>query len=71
MSEQVSLSFTILPDGNLTACVSAIPFIEGSLAPESQAARIVGSHNISEDAEAKFVAAISSAISAFRAELNF
>jgi hypothetical protein len=71
MNEQVSLSFTILPDGNLTACVSAIPFIEGSLAPESQAARIVGSHNVSEKAEAKFVAAVSSAIAAFRAEANF
>lgn len=66
MSEQISLSFTILPDGNITACVSAIPFIEGSLASESQAARIVGSHNVSEDAEAKFVAAISEAISNFR-----
>jgi hypothetical protein len=71
MSEQVSLSFTMLPDGSHTACVSAIPFIEGSLAPESQAARIVGSHNVNEEAEANFVATISTAIAAFRAEKNF
>jgi hypothetical protein len=71
MSEQVSLSFTMLPDGSHTACVSAIPFIEGSLAPESQAARIVGSHNVNEEIEARFVAAVSSAIATFRAEKNF
>jgi hypothetical protein len=69
--EQVSLSFTILPDGTLTACVSAMPFVDGALVPEAQASRIVGSHNVNEDADARFVASVSSAIAAFRAEKNF
>jgi hypothetical protein len=71
MNEQVSLSFTALPDGTLTACVSAIPLVGDSLAPELQAARIVGPHNVNDNPEARFVATVSAAIAAFRAEKNF
>lgn len=66
MSEQISLSFTLLADGSKTACVSIIPVINGDLAPENVASAIVGSHNIDGQAESELVAAISAAIANFR-----
>jgi len=66
MSEQVSLSFTILPDGSLTACVSAMPYIDQVLVPENQTSAVIGLHNSAEEVESKFLAAIQSAIIEFR-----
>lgn len=67
MSEQISLSFTILPNGSQTACVSAMPFIDEALVPEAQTSAIIGAHNSSGEAEAKFLSAISAAVLEFRA----
>ena len=66
MNEQVSISFTILPDGSKTACVSVMPFIDGQLAPEQVKSAIVGNHNVDAISESEFVNAISDVVAKFR-----
>ena len=66
MSEQISLSFTNLPDGSKTACLSVMPLIDGQFALEQMKSAMVGNHNVDEIVESEFVNAINEAVAKFR-----